>query len=239
MESRESGKYRYYIQEPEIGISREKIVIIYHGWGGSAKGYSDLAQLIVNEGYTVIVPGIIYHDTREPFVHYFEKQVSQEYFWQTIMITVDEFHDFLNVLPIKLEDTIVIGSSMGGLIATSIFAKEPLIKGLVNVNGSGSFVVTEEIYRLRDKREKLPLMEEERLRNYDPKENHINKNPILLLHGENDTFMPIEGQIDYYNYLIETEKRTNIEFRIFENVNHRFTEEMIIAMVIWLNSNCL
>lgn len=57
---------------------------------------------------------------------------------------------------------------MGGFIANSIFAKNPDIRGLVNVNGSGAFVVADVFFRRVDGRDKLSGKEREVLEKYDP-----------------------------------------------------------------------
>ncbi|MCC5803622.1 dienelactone hydrolase family protein [Rossellomorea vietnamensis] len=55
--------FNYYSIEPNKRNECRKIIIIYHGWGGRALGYRDLAEELAEEGFNVIVPEIIYHDT--------------------------------------------------------------------------------------------------------------------------------------------------------------------------------
>ncbi|KPL58548.1 phospholipase [Rossellomorea vietnamensis] len=231
------GKYRinpfkYYSIEPDKQSESNKVIIIYHGWGGSALGYRDLAEELAGEGFNVVVPEIIYHDTRQPLADHFESKTVQAYFWETIITTIDEYHDFMKTVGIDKENVILVGSSMGGGIANGIFAREPMIGGLVNINGSGSFVLTEKLFRERDGRGDIPDQLKKRLMDYDPVERKPGLSPVLLMHGDSDAIMPIEGQMDYDRYL--KENRRHVDFRVYEGVNHQITLEMIGDLICWL-----
>ncbi|WP_061809112.1 alpha/beta hydrolase [Rossellomorea vietnamensis] len=225
--------YNYYSIQPNKQNESAKVSIIYHGWGGSALGYRDLAEELAGEGFNVVVPEIIYHDTRQKLADHFESKTVQDYFWETIMTTIDEFHDFVNTLGIDKENVILIGSSMGGCIANGIFAREPMVEGLVNMNGSGSFVLTERLFRERDGRGDIPDQLKKRLMDYDPVDSEPGLSPVLLMHGDSDAIMPIEGQMDYDRYL--KENRRHVDFRVYEGVNHQITSDMIGDLIRWLN----
>jgi uncharacterized protein len=230
------GKFKYYSLGQIDSYNDQKIVMIYHGWGGSAEGCVDVADELFEAGYSVIVPEIMYHDTRQKLDHPFDRAVMQEYFWKTIIESIEEFDEFVSALGIDKEDIILVGSSMGGFIANGIFAREPKLHGLANINGSGSFVLSEHLFRKMDNREPLSQEEEQVLKNYDPFERTASSSPILLLHGGRDEIIPIEGQKNYYDYLTLVEKRTNVVFKVYEGVNHEFAEEMVEDLVEWLKN---
>ncbi|MET3727030.1 dipeptidyl aminopeptidase/acylaminoacyl peptidase [Fictibacillus halophilus] len=123
---------------------------------------------------------------------------------------------------------------MGGFIANGIFARQSKILGLANINGSGSFVLSERLFRKKDDLGDLPLAYLEVLREYDPVDRTNFKSPVLMLHGDSDTVIAIEGQQDYYRHLKEVEKRSNVELKIYKNVNHQFTPEMVSDLKAWL-----
>ncbi|WP_034761472.1 alpha/beta hydrolase family protein [Rossellomorea vietnamensis] len=225
--------YNYYSIQPNKQNESAKVIIIYHGWGGSALGYRDLAEELAGEGFNVVVPEIIYHDTRQKLADHFESKTVQDYFWETIMTTIDEFHDFVKALGIDKENVILIGSSMGGCIANGIFAREPMVGGLVNMNGSGSFVLTELLFREKDGRGDIPDQLKKRLMDYDPVDSEPGLSPVLLMHGDCDEIMPIEGQMDYDRYL--KGNRRHVDFRVYEGVNHQITSDMIGDLIRWLN----
>lgn len=229
------GEYKFYASSNELQ-DKEKIVILYHGWGGSSKGYMELAEEMAKEGFIVLIPNIIYHDERKPLENHFDSIVTRKYFWNTVLQTIDEFDEFVRVVGLKKKNIILVGNSMGGFIANGIFAMNPNISGLVSINGSGSFVLTEKTFRLRDKREGMTQEEENQLKKYDPMDKPSSLSPVLLMHGDSDTIIPIEGQENYYKYLTQEEKRTNIEWEIFKKVNHEFTPAMMEKLIGWLKS---
>ena len=151
------------------------------------------------------------------------------------VVCIDEFNDFVAELGIPMGNIVLVGSSMGGFIANGIFANHKNLGGLVNINGSGSFLLSEKIFRERDNRTSLPFKEQQRMMKYNPVEKTKSNSPILLMHGDLDTTVSIKGQEDYYHTLTETEGRENVEFCVYENNNHQFTFEMMKDLLEWLN----
>lgn len=149
------GKFKYYSFEHNNKKKNKRVLILYHGWGGTAESYTDLAEELIKDGYIVIVPEIIFNDTRYPLENHFDQVTTQYYFWRTITESIDEFNDFITALEINKRDIVLVGSSMGGFIANGIFARESKLMGLVNINGSGSFVLSERTFRKRDNRGEL------------------------------------------------------------------------------------
>ncbi|WP_366248994.1 alpha/beta fold hydrolase [Terribacillus aidingensis] len=209
------------------------ILIIYHGWAGSTAGYYDLAEELQNEGYTVVLPDIAHHDSRGTVDNYFNVHTRQQMFWGTVFQTIDEFDLLVADLKIDKKNILVIGSSMGGFIANSIFAKNPDIQGLVNVNGSGAFVVADDFFRRVDERVKLSGKERKVLDTYDPINYTYSGKPALLMHGDSDQTLDCSGQYAYYTHC----SSPDVTFDIYNEVNHQFTEDMVDGMKYWLNEN--
>ncbi|MEL3974408.1 alpha/beta fold hydrolase [Rossellomorea oryzaecorticis] len=234
MQKHTLAKFKYYSILPEESVNRHKTVIIYHGWGGTAEGYKDIAEELSKEGYQVIIPEIVFHDTRQPLDNHFDRETTQQCFWRTIFESIDEFNDFVTELVIQKEEIVVAGSSMGGFIANGIFARETSVSGLANINGSGSFLLSEKLFREKDGRGEIPLEEVKKLKQYDPVTRVTATSPVLLIHGDADEIISIEGQKDYYRHLTESEKRKKVEFKIHKDVNHVFTAEMAGDLIGWL-----
>ncbi|WP_433745582.1 alpha/beta hydrolase [Falsibacillus pallidus] len=226
---------KYLLFEPKENLYNHKTLILYHGWGGTAEGYTELAEELLEKGYKVIVPEILYHDTREPLENHYDQKTLQAYFWKIITNSIDEFNEFISEIGIKKEETILIGSSMGGFIANGIFAREMRLAGLANINGSGSYILTERLFRSMDGRGSIPPELEMTLSDYDPVKKENCPSSVLLIHGDSDKIIPIDGQKDYYRYLAEEQKRDNVEFHIHKEVNHQFTTEMVIELMDWLD----
>lgn len=227
--------FKYNLFEPSIHNMNRLTIILYHGWGTDVDSYSNLAEDITKKGFRVIVPEIIYHDTRNLLENHFNKEIIQKYFWKTVVESIDEFDEFTKEFGIQLEKTIVVGSSMGGFIANGIFASSKNLGGLVNINGSGSFLLSERLFRKMDNRPNLPVEEEELLKKYNPVGRTNSNSPVLLMHGDSDKTVPVEGQKDYFNYLTEVECRKDVDLLIYKDINHQISPEMLKDLMVWLN----
>lgn len=235
MERIKQNGFNYYRINPLGNKRNSGTVIFYHGWGMAAESYKELASEIAAEGYSVVIPEIVYHDTRAPLENWFNEEVIQTYFWKTIIESIEEFEVFFQQLQISRGQTYLVGSSMGGFIANGIFAAQENIGGLVNINGSGSFLLSENLFRKRDKRRDLTLEEEKWIKGWDPIERQNFPGPVLLMHGDMDSTISIVGQESYFQHLIANGKREHVKFSIYPGVNHNFTEEMVKALIDWLN----
>ncbi|RZT23540.1 alpha/beta hydrolase family protein [Fictibacillus sp. BK138] len=220
--------------QPKKGNEKEYTVVIYHGWGGSGQSFYEMAGETVEEGFNTIVPELIYHDTRSPLENPFDKKTMQKYFWETIFNSINEFEDFINACKLDKKKLILVGSSMGGFIACGIHAAHPEIAGSVCVNGSGSFLYTEKLFRKMDNRDFLSGADVELFKKYDPIGKVRSESPVLLIHGDNDTIVPIEGQKHFYDYLLQTDENNRVTFKIHNNVNHKFTSEMVNEVIQWI-----
>jgi uncharacterized protein len=226
--------FNYNLFEPIHNINGSTI-ILYHGWGTDADSYSNLAEDITKKGFRVIVPEIIYHDTRNLLENHFNKEIIQKYFWKTIVESIEEFDEFTKELGIQLQKTIIAGSSMGGFIANGIFASSKNLGGLVNINGSGSFLLSERQFRKMDNRPEIPVEEEMMLRKFNPVERKNCNSPVLLMHGDSDQTVPVEGQKDYLKHLTEVEGRKDVDLLIYKDINHQISQEMLKDLMVWLN----
>ncbi|MGB2993061.1 MAG: phospholipase, partial [Paenisporosarcina sp.] len=71
--------FKYNLFEPFLRNTNGSTIILYHGWGTDAESYSNFAEDIANKGFRVIVPEILYHDTRNIVDNHFNKEVIQKY----------------------------------------------------------------------------------------------------------------------------------------------------------------
>lgn len=210
-------------------------VFLYHGFASQKENYSLIAEIFSLYGFRVIVPDAPLHGQRIAERH------LQDDFWPIIVQSVEEFPilfqyvaDSYGVSPSK---SAVYGSSMGGFIATGIFGQHPDLSALVSVNGSGAWTVSEGQFRSMQGRP--PATEEElhSLQLFDPVNRvaHGLKSSVLLLHGDADTTIPIEGQRVFYERLCELGWPTdNVAFQAFSGVNHQVTTGMFEVALRWL-----
>ncbi|MGG2028430.1 hypothetical protein AB1282_22255 [Gottfriedia sp. S16(2024)] len=125
--------------------------------------------------------------SRQARNNHFDQKVLQTYFWKTIFETIEEEDELIDQLNLQKENTILLGSSMGGFIASGMFFSNTNYAGLININGSSSYIYSEKDFRKKDRRVPLNDKELETFVKYDPKfKNSSIRNPILFLHGELD-----------------------------------------------------
>jgi predicted esterase len=225
-------RYKYIQAE---GRQINKTIIMYHGWGSTIDSQIVLGEKLAQLGFDIIIPEIMYHDTRQPLDDHFQTDVMQHYFWKTIFESIDEGLMLLKLVGLAKENTILFGSSMGGFIASGLYTSYLGFAGLISINSSGSFILSETIFRERDSRPSLNEEEIKKFKFYDPiNKKIISKSPILLLHGEKDLVVPIEGQNDFYKHLLKANENVSINFQLFKDVNHTITNTMVGNMINWL-----
>lgn len=223
--------FSYYLVEPPSTRSSLMSIILYHGWGGSALNYREYATSLARQGFTVMIPELIHHDERSLLPNAYHPKVMQTYFWKVICQSIDECLAWLNDSNITKENTVIAGVSMGGFIASGVFAKANL-KGLANISGSGSFITSERIFRLATNQPPLPIEEEAMLKKYDPLSHAHGNGEVLLLHGEKDHVISIKGQEAYLAYLRNSNKK--VKMKRYKNVAHEFTSTMESDFLSWL-----
>ena len=184
-------------------------LLYYHGWSSNKEFQRFKANIMASYGYQVIVPDAINHGERNP-VKFEEERALERYLLETVHHSIKEapiLIDYIKDLKETDQNRIgVMGTSMGGLISSGVFIQQQILKTLVVFNGAcawhklESFDQTEELEKHKEYKEKLAK--------YDPVKNleALNERPLLLLHGDMDTSIPIEAQryfyekaLDYYN----------------------------------------
>ncbi|PEM41358.1 alpha/beta hydrolase family protein [Bacillus pseudomycoides] len=216
-------------------------IVFYHGWGSSIYHQIFLGTILTNFGYTVIIPEIIYHDSRTALENHFSKPIMEQYFWKTILHTVK--HDINDLFTSIYESEyclghkiVVLGSSMGGFISSGAFIKDSKIDALININGSGAWITSEEIFQ---KQGTNIANEIHMIRKMDPIQfiERIHNRPILLLHGASDAVVSPLGQQTFYKKVQSHHQDTtaNITFMLYQNINHSISIPMIEKIVNWLD----
>lgn len=214
-------------------INSKHFIFLYHGWGGTVNNNQNLIQMLNRLGYNIVLPELKFHDTRSPIDNYFDQTNMNNYFWQSIFSSIDEFDQLKTELNLEYENIIVAGISMGGFISSGILKKYPQIKGMICINGSGSFLKSENIFRKNNNRKPLSDEEINLFHSYDPILKTPYNNYILLMHGEIDKIVPIDGAKHFHNKQIRSDA-LNTKFIIYENINHTVEDIMLNDILNWL-----
>lgn len=91
-------KRKKYIHIKSKINARNKTILMYHGWGSTIESQVVIGEKLANLGFDIVIPEIIYHDTRQPLKEPFEKTSMQNYFWKTIFHSIDEVNEYLKCL---------------------------------------------------------------------------------------------------------------------------------------------
>src|SRR5690606_12904077 len=121
-------------------------IIYYHGWESNKDNNLFLGKILAFHGYNVILPDAVYHGERGALKSY-NVEALKKHFWDVILNSVNEYNALIKAAGEKLEidpnRVAVMGSSMGGFIASGVFAANPEIKCLINMNGACAWVRAE------------------------------------------------------------------------------------------------
>lgn len=214
-------------------------VIYYHGWHSSKEFIKFQAMTIASYGYQLIIPDALYHGERNAIDHD-DPQNVERYVWEIIFQSVKESRNFIESVvkdheadPIRIG---VMGSSMGAITAGGIFVENTGLKCLVGFNGT--FAWKEAV-----KRNHLPTSPNysQLIEYYDPMNNgeKINERAISILHGVDDTSVPIETQKLFYNHMLSlyTEDPSKIELIEYSKIDHRITTGMLERAISWFKKH--
>lgn len=208
-------------------------IVLYHGWAGTVNNNQNIIQTLNNLGFSIVLPELKFHDTRSPLDNYFEQTNMNNYFWDTIFSSIDEFDQLKTELNLEYENIIVAGISMGGFISSGILKKYPQVKGMICINGSSSFLKSENTFRKMNNRETLNDVEFNLYQSYDPITKTPYNNHILLLHGEIDKVVPIDGAKHFYDEQM-SKGALNTKLIVYDNSNHTIEDVMLRDITNWL-----
>lgn len=213
-------------------------IVFYHGWS-SKKEFQRLRGLILAMvGFQVLIPDCIYHGERNPI----DYDKNPQCFWEVVFNNLDESKILIDALvnnykadPDRLS---LIGHSMGGFTSAGIFANNPNIKSVVILNGSFTW---DNFNKLLKEKLNLEMTNklceiEEKTKKLDPfnKLDALVDRPILMLHGQNDSLVPIDNQRLFYQKIEPLYKdKEKIKLIEYPNLNHYVTTNMMEESIIW------
>lgn len=177
-------------------------IIYYHGWSSNKEYQRFKAHIIASYGYQVIVPDCIYHGERNP-IDYEKESMLEKYFPEIILNSIKEAPILIDYIKkIKMTDSkkiAIMGTSMGGFISSGIFTKHQIFKTLIVFNGACAWGELLTFDEQKNSDQNWDYQDE--LVRYNPADNldQLNNRPILLLHGDSDSLVPIDAQRYFYN----------------------------------------
>lgn len=229
--------------KPNLTFNKVPTVIYYHGWSSNKENNLFLGKILAFHGYRVILPDAMHHGERDALDNY-NVETLRKYFWKVIFNSVSEYKSLAKAavgkLGIDSDNIAVMGSSMGGFIASGVFASNKEIKCLINMNGASAWEKAENVFKEIDKNGKGAADEQqmEQIQKIDPMANKesLYPRPMLLLHGDSDTSISIDIQRYFYNEMKELykDKPDRIKFIETPRLNHYKTVGMMEESIAWL-----
>ena len=221
---------------PKDAIEPLPTVVFYHGWSSNKETQRMRGFILASVGYQVVIPDAIYHGERNPLTDY-GREASIEYFWDTVFKSIEEYSIIQRELMLKYaadpKRIAVMGNSMGGITSGGIFTHNKDIKALIVLNGccwwenfNKNIEVTKELESVVERGKELDPMNHLKL---------LKDRPILLLHGDSDTSVPIESQRFFYNKLNPmSSNKERIKLIEYPKLNHFVTTNMMEESINWL-----
>ncbi len=217
-------------------------VIFYHGWSSNKENQTFRASTIASFGFRVLVPDAVNHGARGEIEYDTEESLKRNFF-STVVQSVLEAESLLDYLEKEVPGSFLAaaGHSMGGFTAGGIFVRHPRAAALVNVNGSCAWLETRDML-VREADDFADEVEiggvNYQLEEFDPYFNleKLQGRPLLLLHGEQDTSVPLAGQKIFYQAALSRYQSCSdkISLITYENLNHYFTTGMLAGTIEWL-----
>lgn len=213
-------------------------VIFYHGWGSNKESQKFRGIILASFGFQVILPDSIYHGERNPVEHNKAENMGI-YFWKTILSNIEESNALIEIAVEKFQADPnrigVAGHSMGGYTASGIFSNNKKIKALAVLNGSCSWNYTNEQFAelFQIKESPIEPKEQEKIDKLDPYDRveSFRNRPILILHGQADQVVPVEGQRVFYEKMRENKADSCVKYMEYPRLNHYVTTNMMEEMV--------
>ena len=174
-------------------------ILLQHGWSGRKETQVVTAQALSCAGFRVLVPDANGHGDRDAFPAYDAPEASR-HFWSVLEAQIADFGRLADAAVsagLTDPDRIgVTGNSMGGMIAAGATARYSWAKVAAVMNGSGCFSHTfQEFVEMIPHGADPGAEAKARVLAIDPEGQigRIAPRPVLLIHGERDTVVPVTG----------------------------------------------
>lgn len=223
---------------PKVEKDKYPTIIFYHGWSSKKELQKMRGLILATVGFQVLVPDCIYHGERNPI----DYDKNPQYFWDVLFKNIEESSIIIDALVNEYKadkDKIsLIGHSMGGFTSAGIFAINSNIKSAVILNGSFAWTHFAEYMKGKLKLQMSDELQEleEKIKKHDPfnKINELVDRPILMLHGQSDSVVPVEGQRLFYQRIEPLYKdKGKIKLIEYPNLNHFVTTNMMEESIKW------
>ncbi|WP_437610172.1 esterase [Erwinia sp. V71] len=209
-------------------------VVFYHGFTSSKEVYSYFAVALAQAGFRVVMPDAEQHGSR----YHGDAEYLLGHFWEILRQNIDELPSLEAALRqaglVEAARFAVAGASMGGMTALGIMARNPQVKSVACLMGSGYFSTLSQtlfppfVAQTADRAARLaPLAD------YDVSHQlaKLADRPLLLWHGDADDVVPAAETLRLEQALRAASLDSNLTFLTEAGVGHRITPPALSAVV--------
>ncbi|WP_156288847.1 alpha/beta fold hydrolase [Oceanobacillus salinisoli] len=234
----------------DASMENEKLpaIIKMHGFTSAKEHNLDLAYLLAEKGFRVILPDSVHHGERDMGIPPMKRTLA---FWEIVMQNLKDIESIKSFLEEKqwLKDNRIgiAGTSMGGITVSAALTQFPWIKTSVILMGSPK--ISEFAKELVDSYRKminLPFSDEMIDQLYDRLEaidlskqpEKLNNRPLLFWHGENDSVVPFNHSHSFYKEAKSFyENPGDIKYLKEENRDHKVSRPAKLETVKWFKEH--
>ncbi len=217
-----------------------KTIIHYHGWSSSAEKYELMGQIFALHGIQFVLVEIDKHGVRGT--------ADYSTFYESPGVMVSTFKEFEDIkealierLDIDRKHFGISGHSLGGMIASSIFARHEDLKLAVIYNSTMDFSISKYLISdesLREKMKKEGSLYENN--EYDPMKylDNLDSRHMYIAIGDLDNVIPPKFMEEVKEKLKDS--GINMENMIFENymeASHSITYRMVNTALEYVLEN--
>lgn len=232
----------YYSMTPACDLKGD--IILYHGWGSEIERQCFRAQILASEGYRVLIPELYVHGCRGQCEYRVLESIT--FFFTTILQSIEEFELFLKKTIVDTLPCLIIGHSLGGMIALGCASKYiENISGVVSMNSTANWEIDtaflkgvfpgyslNRYQRALDKNcDLIAQLQKYRPEKWCENTNHV---PVFLTNGALDTIIPSFFNDDF----CRQHEFSFVKHTVYEECGHIVSDRMLYEVLEFIKKEC-
>lgn len=238
-----AGDIQLVVYRPKPYSNNRKTILHYHGYGSDVERYEMLGQIFALHGYQFVLPEVESHGVRG--------QIEDAYDYSGVMEIMNQtFAEYwyikdliMNRLNGDIKNFAVSGHSMGGMIASSLFARDLDIKFAIIYNGIADYSYFEEVVEnMEEFLEKVGRETMDEFLSFNPanfKDNLNGRHGLFLIGDKDEIVTP--NLMENFKKLLEDNNVDieNLSFMHYEDVAHGVAYKMVDDALKYTNERMM
>ncbi|WP_050614292.1 alpha/beta fold hydrolase [Bacillus testis] len=231
-----------HVVKQDLIDQRIPLVIFLHGVTSIKERNMQMAYMLAERGYRVILPDALYHGERS------RKMNIYPYFWEVVLNSIEEvkiIKEELEIRSLIQEGRIgLAGTSMGAITTLGAMGRYDWITVGVSLMGNPAYMQFAEQQVQAMKQMNVEWLNDEQvakqldmLKKYDITQNlgQWKERPLMFWHGGRDQVVPYEAEYAFYEQLKPAyeEKGVPISYIFDEKAGHAVPNSGVVTAVKW------